>query len=542
MSRAADEFRQVDYLIELAMEGAITPDQAQELNALILTHPAVCRHYCEYVQLTMNIERLSAKLPVTDLNEYTTVFDQALWDQLAHEEMSAPVMELPQAGPAQRPVSPAAQKTARPKNKFRIVAAMSSAAAAVVFLVLFARFAPVRPGIEVATVSDCMDAKGKVGSFEIGSRVTNRLWPIDLTSGYLKLTFDYGAEVILEGPAEFQILSAEQMRLLQGKLTAVVPREAVGFRVDTPGASVIDLGTEFSLEVEQDGSTSVHLFEGNASLVAGKPGNRQSCPITAGQAKQIDSQSGKIEDIPLTAGHFVRRFDSRRKTVWRQLPRGVARTRAAWKHLVGYWSMDDPASAGAVPFGNPVFDSVDKPPIPGNLCALVLDGRSGLNTMVNGISGTAARTLSAWVKVEKGTAGGTLLSWGMHKPGVRFGTRATFKIDQSGLLRFEISDSYAIGTAAVADGKWHHVAMVSEDGNSSTAHVRFYVDGIPDPISDVNDAHSINSELAPISIGYSQEFYNAGWKHGMELTGRIDEVCVFAKALSAEEIAMLANL
>ena len=288
MSRAADEFRQVDYLIELAMEGAITPDQAQELNALILTHPAVCRHYCEYVQLTMNIERLSAKLPVTDLNEYTTVFDQALWDQLAHEEMSAPVMELPQAGPAQRSVSPAAQKTARPKNKFRIVAAMSSAAAAVV-LVLFARFARcVR--IEVATVSDCMDAKGKVGSFEIGSRVTNRLWPIVLTSGYLKLTFDYGAEVILEGPAEFQIISAEQMRLLQGKLTAVVPREAVGFRVDTPGASVIDLGTEFSLEVEQDGSTSVHLFEGNASLVAGKPGNRQSCPITAGQAKQIRSR------------------------------------------------------------------------------------------------------------------------------------------------------------------------------------------------------------------------------------------------------------
>src|SRR5207249_503041 len=68
---------------------------------------------------------------------------------------------------------------------------------------------------------------------------------LDLSAGYVEVTFDSGARVVLEGGASVDINSAWEATLRQGKLKASVPPEAVGFRVSNTFVDIIDLGTEF---------------------------------------------------------------------------------------------------------------------------------------------------------------------------------------------------------------------------------------------------------------------------------------------------------
>ncbi len=85
---------------------------------------------------------------------------------------------------------------------------------------------------------------------------------LDLESGLVQLTFESGAKVILEGPAEVKLHNSFYASLNRGKATAVVPEEAVGFRVDTPSAEIIDLGTSFGINVSENGASDVHVLEG----------------------------------------------------------------------------------------------------------------------------------------------------------------------------------------------------------------------------------------------------------------------------------------
>ena len=83
---------------------------------------------------------------------------------------------------------------------------------------------------------------------------------IDLTEGYYNCV-SMGATVYIEAPARFDAVSGNRLLLRNGRLSASVPPEGLGFTVDTPDAEVIDFGTEFSIEVESSAS-EVHVFEG----------------------------------------------------------------------------------------------------------------------------------------------------------------------------------------------------------------------------------------------------------------------------------------
>ena len=73
-----------------------------------------------------------------------------------------------------------------------------------------------------------------------------------LQSGGATLRFDSGAEMELEAPAKFTVVSAMRVQFDYGDPSFFVPDSAVGFRVDTRYGSVIDHGTEFSLRIRAD--------------------------------------------------------------------------------------------------------------------------------------------------------------------------------------------------------------------------------------------------------------------------------------------------
>ena len=90
---------------------------------------------------------------------------------------------------------------------------------------------------------------------------------LKLKSGIVHLEFFCGASVIIEGPAEFDVNSSWEGFCHKGKLRANVPPAAHGFRIDTPKNKIIDLGTEFGINVG-DEEESVVVFDGEIELHA----------------------------------------------------------------------------------------------------------------------------------------------------------------------------------------------------------------------------------------------------------------------------------
>lgn len=87
-----------------------------------------------------------------------------------------------------------------------------------------------------------------------------------LTKGLIELRFRGGAEVILEAPAVLEVESGERLVIRQGVCSVHAPPGAEGFRVATPQAEVVDLGTRFSVAVAESGDTEVQVVEGAAEI------------------------------------------------------------------------------------------------------------------------------------------------------------------------------------------------------------------------------------------------------------------------------------
>ena len=71
--------------------------------------------------------------------------------------------------------------------------------------------------------------------------------------------------MILQGPAELVLVSGSEARLVHGTLTARVPTPARGFTILSPRGKVVDLGTEFGLSVDDEGDTTVRVFDGQVA-------------------------------------------------------------------------------------------------------------------------------------------------------------------------------------------------------------------------------------------------------------------------------------
>ncbi|MCP4786438.1 MAG: FecR domain-containing protein, partial [Fuerstiella sp.] len=90
---------------------------------------------------------------------------------------------------------------------------------------------------------------------------------VSFASGVVRLQFDDGVEVTLEGPADYELIALGKTRLHTGLLSATVPPGAEGFRVDTPSARVIDLGTAFGIRLDDSGVAEVSVFDGLVDVV-----------------------------------------------------------------------------------------------------------------------------------------------------------------------------------------------------------------------------------------------------------------------------------
>ena len=117
-------------------------------------------------------------------------------------------------------------------------------------------------------------------------------------AGEVSLVFDSGVEVSIRGPAEFEVRATDRAFSRLGLITARVGRDGSGFTIETPVATVVDLGTEFVVGVSPSGSTDVAVFSGlvDLSIGAGRQTVTEPRRVTQGEALRID-ESGRLDRI-----------------------------------------------------------------------------------------------------------------------------------------------------------------------------------------------------------------------------------------------------
>jgi len=130
-----------------------------------------------------------------------------------------------------------------------------------------------------------------------------RAGSVRLESGRLALDLVGGQTVTLQGPAEFKLLTETEMLLFSGDASLRMADGRATYIIRVPGGAVVDLGTEFSVKIAPDGTSDVHVFEGeaNASVTGAGNSTREERPLQAGEsvriAGRLSASSVKTEDF-----------------------------------------------------------------------------------------------------------------------------------------------------------------------------------------------------------------------------------------------------
>ncbi|NLE39760.1 MAG: FecR domain-containing protein [Pirellulaceae bacterium] len=142
-----------------------------------------------------------------------------------------------------------------------------------------------------------------------GQRLTVR-------KGLVEIEFACGARAILEAPTTLDVRDRNRAYLPTGRLSASVPPAASGFTVETPLAIVTDLGTEFGIRVDADGTAEAHVFRGVVELATKTEAENTKSLTTRlgiGQAARISTANGlptspQIERVAASPDEFILQF------------------------------------------------------------------------------------------------------------------------------------------------------------------------------------------------------------------------------------------
>lgn len=148
--------------------------------------------------------------------------------------------------------------------------------------------------------------------------------------------------------------------------------------------------------------------------------------------------------------------------------------------------------------------------------------------LYTGIPGSHARSCTAWIRTTM-ISPGTILSWGRNNVA---GGLWDFRINSAGQLRVIVSGGGISGTVSINTGQWVHVVAVLPFGADNTDDIRLYVDGTLQT-GGAATSQKIDTQLSgPVRIGNSES--------GTPFNGTIDDVRIYNRALTAEEIGQLA--
>ncbi len=396
---------------------------------------------------------------------------------------------------------------------------------------------------------------------------------VRLRSGRVTLLLNKGVLLTLEGPADLELAEQDRVICHHGKVRTNVPTGAEGFRVETPGGTAIDLGTQMGVTVADDGATQVGVFEGSVLAALQQPEQD-------GVRTRVLQPNEAVRMLPAT-GEFqptgMKDFPAAPEIPLPPLPLAAdypaAILAARPRH---YWRLDRGGDGGRIPDeipGGMALQPVGavrlQPDAGGRVSARLGEGKgpSGFvaeRPWIMQRNGSAVEmwfattacghaTLASCAPDAKSFRQFSLLEFATHYPDfIVPGGRAEVSSSRSsaagtlasGRMRFVMRATAAsmagvnlISQPDTLPFVWHHVVAQRQE-REMTLHV-----------NGVRLASGICDEFAPetpgvllfgYSIGYTRTEANAGpWR---QLHGRLAEIAVYDRVLTPEEIRRHAAL
>ncbi len=373
----------------------------------------------------------------------------------------------------------------------------------------------------------------------VGTRVV-------FNEGLIALRYDKGVEVVLEGPADFEITSDSSGYLHRGKLVAEITGEsATGFVIDGLHGRLVDLGTKFGVSVSNAGEMEVHVLEGVVNATSTADGS--TTQLRENEAMRMGAENAAR--LPKANGAaFVTQLPPHDQ----RAPRYVR------------WSFEEPRGARFADSGRDLANPETHAEIKGAVeritgyygNAVSFDGKAAyLESEFRGIVGAGPRTVAFWVRVPEDFGereGFGVVNWGTHE---REGAAWQISINSHlpegpiGRLRIGTNGGEVIGTTDLRDGQWHHCAVVMYGDllatpNTST-HILLYVDGQLEPaalksIRAINTSTTIDHGVwMGRNLGFSTDGGSSGGEYGQFFRGDLDEVIICDTALNQVQIRRL---
>ena len=384
--------------------------------------------------------------------------------------------------------------------------------------------------------------------------------------GVAEIDFFCGATLIVEGPAVLDVESDWSVRVNRGRLRANVPPAARGFVVKAAESEIVDLGTEFALEVGLE-NTRVEVIEGEVEL---RGGDHHGDRLLTGEGRSLAgklAESGTFEGLSTLADLQVRRDDA------------AAQHFETWKthsgrlsidqRLVAYFPISEAQSERIVRNAASTGGGLD-----GNLVGPVnrVAGRFGPLSSGLEFDRTGARvrtridgqfqsfTFACWARIDSldhvynalfmadGYENGEP-HWQIRDDGrlmfsvmvddtkeVRVQSRIDRKIVRdAGLHHVYYTEPFWDESKS---GQWFHLAAVYDPAGR---HVTQYVNGVQlgsEPI--VDKFYIADLKIGAAELGnWGQPFRDSPWFSVRNLNGTIDELALFNAALSSQEIRNL---
>lgn len=375
-----------------------------------------------------------------------------------------------------------------------------------------------------------------------------------LKSGFAQIEFYCGATVILEGPTTFELISSREAYCARGKLRATVPAQAQGFVVRSPRLDVIDLGTEFGLDIADKDRTEVHVFQGKVDLYNAGAARESAVPreLTAGQSVRVDAagDTRRIDSAP-AAFRTALDLDTLSKNESEQRQQRLSAARAALRRdpdVVVYYSFE-PGPSWSRTLRDQANDQrqVHDGTIIG--CSWGTGrwpGKDGLDFKRLGdrvrfrVPGEyASLSLAAWVRVDAlPNLHNSLMmtdGWEPGAPHWHIGANGSVRLGVQGRGR-KSGANYVTAPIFTPDrlGQWVHLAVVYDRANRRVTH---YVDG--QSVFRDSTRFDLPLHLGDAELGN----WNAADLHDRQpirnLSGCMDEFILYARALTDADVQEL---
>jgi hypothetical protein len=364
-----------------------------------------------------------------------------------------------------------------------------------------------------------------------------------------------GVTLTLEGPADLELLSIDRVHCRRGKLRTRVPQGADGFIVSTPGSAVVDLGTEFGVNVADDGKTHLMVFKGEAEAAvlnaAGAPVRSQQ--IAERRALEIDPRRGQIgEAAPRPLDFVAPSILAPNPLVLGDSYRAAVLSSGPW----AYWrfeAIDDGAVADEVA-GRPPLRATGPVKIVGagerNGCIEFGTDEAEQSVAMDGLWEPASDpgyAVELWALPGRigHAALASLIAPGPTRPARDYKHLFLLEMTASdrrsllspGLFRFlhrwppgDAGGDNLFSARHYVPYRWHHVVAQRNGGR-----LELYVDGVP--AQPVSHESAFASEPCRVLLGRLKPLpRRSGYVHSRPFVGLIDELALYDHPLTTEEI------